>query len=108
MKIKFKDSDGTILAIGAMPDLTAGVGETVEDFIGETPSKRIDFYKRVSPGVIEEKSQAEKDAIKDSEKTFTKARVKNYVNAGATLEDKVDRLIKVVANLANQVKESDI
>jgi len=108
MKIKFKNSDGTIVAIGEMPNLAAGVGETVEDYNGVIPIGRIYFYKRNSEGVIVEKTQDEKDAISDIEKKFTKARVKTFVNGGATLEEKFERLLKVVSVLAINVKEKDV
>ncbi len=108
MKIKYRESDGEILLIGAMPEMVAGEGEIVEDFEGEIPKERIDFFKRVSLGKIEEKSKAEKDDILDRNKRFTKAKVKSYVNAGATQAEKFDRLLKVVAILAQQVKESDV
>lgn len=67
MKIKYRISDGEILAVGPFRDIQPGAGEAVEDFDGLVPDSRLDFYKRIAPGVVSEKSQAEKDAIRQKE-----------------------------------------
>ena len=39
---------------------------------------------------------------------FTKARIKAYIQAGATIAEKVDRVANVLAVLASQIRESDL
>ena len=108
MKIKFRNSDGVIVAFGAFNDVHDDQNFSWEDFDGELPNPRPDFNKREGPGLVVERQQIEKDAITDSEKKFTAARLKIYVNAGATQAEKFDRLLNVVAKLAIQLRETDV
>lgn len=67
MKLKFRNSDGWIIAVGEMPDLKAGAGETVEGYEGVIPSN-IEHFRRVSPGVIQKLPQVDIDSSEASKK----------------------------------------
>lgn len=105
MKLKYKVVDNELIALGDMPFLTAGTGEAVEDFNGDVPAMRLDFFKRIGVGQIQEKTQAEKNIILNKELKFTPDRLKTYVNNGATQADKFDRLLNAVAKLAGMIQE---
>jgi len=64
MKIKYRVSDGEILAFGSMPNLKAADGEAVEEVSGEMPQGRLDLYKRTEAGKVEMKEEAEVEKIK--------------------------------------------
>lgn len=65
MKILYRVSDGTILAFNWSDGI--GQGEELEDFEGEIPSLRADFFKRNDKGEITEKTEPEKEAIRTAE-----------------------------------------
>lgn len=135
MKLKFKDSDGGIIAVGSMPNLQPGAGETVENYVGFKDLNgnltlgaippRIDYYKRTDPGTLQEKTAQEKQTADNLILRFTKQRFLNFINAVGIPDEALitdlasakqqigiiikrqNRLIKAVAVLAQGVMESD-
>ncbi|GEM_PF-3056330 len=99
MKLKYKVADGEIIALGHMPGLQAGAGEAVEDFDGDFPTGRLEFYKRTAPGVISEKSQAEKDAVIEKIESPTEVEFTAFFDS-LTDARKIEVLKKVIVKLA--------
>lgn len=90
MKLKYRISDGEIIAIGYMPDLKAEAGESVEDFNGKIPYP-LNHYKRISSGILEKKPNEDIVEIK------RRNQIANTTKIQGSLTSKRDKIIILLA-----------
>ena len=102
MKMKYRVSDDEIICIGSMPELSANVGEAIEDFLGVIPIEPIVFYKRSSPGRISKKIPSDISAIVDSEKKPVENDLKNKI-ANMSDKEKLNALTEIVFRMAHKL-----
>ena len=105
MKIKYRTSDGEIIAMGEMPNLQPGAGEAVVDFNGEIPDKLV--HNKFNGTSIEKKPQSEIDKIENENKPVTEGKFLQKYNQTQDSK-KLDFLAKTIAKLSVFLKEKDI
>ena len=103
-KLKYRISDGEILAWGFMPDLRAGPGEMIEDTNQELKPGMI----RVSANNYRNKTQPEQDASDVLNKRFNEASFIAWINSAPTVDEKLVRLTKTLSKLSKGLKEQDV
>lgn len=108
-KLKYQNSDGSVIAIVPTPNLSAGAGQTVEDYVGykvgantipdEIPQP-ITHYKRLAtPGVIEEKSAGEKTSADKANNRATGANLQTQFDTKMNPTDQIAFLKDALKNL---------
>jgi len=97
MKIKFKTNDGEIIAMGSMPNLSAGPGEKVIDSNAKIPPI-LRHWKIVNDQLVE-KTQQEKD---DADAKIKKIKKSEYdsVYSGLNSSDQKKVTDEIIARLA--------
>lgn len=71
--IIYDQKTGDVEGFGYIKDPQLLEGQAVEDFKGPGLKHRVDFYRRIAPGVLEEKSDSEKETILKSEEFVAQA-----------------------------------
>lgn len=104
----FDKRDGKVIAVGYFTPENTTPFEGVEYLKSEIPKERLEFFTRTAPGIISEKSQADKDAITAKEKAATDTEFMTAYNKLNTEQAKQAFIVKILSKLSRNLKLSEL